>query len=123
MKRRALLAVVGAGLALLFWATRPAAVRPRQDPRFLTLGELAADLARDPKTFDAVLEKIGAGRTSVGLVGDTQRAVMRRLFESADYAGLDRQPRVTLALLRRGLDLLAKRRAGAPPPVEKDADL
>jgi hypothetical protein len=123
VKRRALWALAVAALAGgLLWATRPSPRRPRQDPRFLTLGELAADLARDPKTFDAVLERIGAGRTSVGLVGDTQRAVMRRLFESADYAGLDRQPRVTLEMLRAGLDLLAQRRTGQAPPVEPTAD-
>lgn len=125
LARRGVLAAFGiaAGLcAIAVLATRPAARRSPKDARFLTLGELAAELAGDPSTFDAVLDRLGGGRTSVGLIGDAQRAAMRRLFQAADYEGLDRQPRLTIETLRSGLTLLARHRATTPAPEPGLAD-
>ena len=121
MARRGVLAAFGiaAGLcAIVYLATKPAARRPPGDARFLTLGELAAELAGDPKTFDALLDRLGGGPTSAGLIGDVQRAAMRRLFQAADYDGLDREPRLTLETLESGLELLARHRSAGPKTPE-----
>src|SRR5688572_7781939 len=89
-----------------------------RDPnaRFLTLGELAEDLAHDPKTFDAIVEKLG---TNIGPLGDAQKRAMKSMFEARDWRGLDKQPETSLATLKSGLDLLASQRplsAAAAPP-------
>jgi hypothetical protein len=119
MRRRALLAAGAAAagaIAAAGWTLwgkpRP---RPRTDPRFLTFGELAEVLARDPKVFEAVLETIGAGRTAVGLVPDAERQVVRQLFARADYAALDRHPRVSVDLLRSAVAAFGER-VGPPKP-------
>lgn len=81
-----------------------------RDERFLTLGQLAHDLATEKQTFDLVIEKLGAGPNAFGLLGQGQVAVMRRLFELADYEALDAQPQVTLDTLSDALRQLASQR-------------
>lgn len=91
-----------------------------RDERFLTLGQLARDLATEKQTFDVVLAKLGTGPNASGLIGDGQLAVMRKLFELGDYDGLDEEPKVTLDSLGAGLGLLAARRGAvtfAPIPA------
>lgn len=96
------------------------APRGRVTPRhaeFFTLGELAQDMANDPAAFNAVIDRLGGGRTAVGSLSEESRALLRALFAARDYAGLDRQPRTTLPALKLALDVLAGRR-GPPPPAE-----
>jgi hypothetical protein len=82
----------------------------KRDERFLTLGQLARDLATEKQTFEVVLGKLGAGPNSFGLIGEGELAVMRKLFELGDYEGLDAQPQLTLDDLGGALGLLASHR-------------
>jgi hypothetical protein len=81
-----------------------------RDARFYTLGELASDLASDKQVWEAVLEKLGAGRTSFGILPSAEAVVLRQLFANADFAALDRHPRVSLEELRGAAKLLGQRR-------------
>lgn len=103
-----LVLVVGMGAGLLALRSAPAAPeKPARDPRFVTLGQLAEELAHDPKSFDALVDKLG---TNVAFVDDAKKAVLKQLFAAANYEGLDRQPELSLDELRVGLDLLAEQR-------------
>lgn len=105
------LGVVAGAAAFLFVLRSPppgASGAPGvRDARFITLGDLARDLAKDPQTFDALVDKLG---TNVAFVDDTKKALLKRLFAASDYEGLDRQPELTLQGLKVGLDLLAESR-------------
>src|SRR5688572_2753750 len=68
-----------------------------RDARFITLGDLAHDLAREPKTFDALVDKLG---TNVAFVDESKKSLLKKLFAAADYEGLDKQPELTLDSLR-----------------------
>lgn len=98
--------VVVAAVVAWFMIGTPGRERVR-DPRFITLGDLAQDLSKDPKTFDALVDKLG---TNVAFVDDTKKSLLRKLFAASDYEGLDKQPELTLDSLRIGLDFLAESR-------------
>lgn len=89
----------------------------RRDARFLTLGQLARELATEKQTFEVVLAKLGAGPNSFGPLGEAQLSVMRRLFELGDYEALDAQPQLTLDALGSALGVLASRRGPVSFPL------
>lgn len=115
--------------AVAWWLApgRPRPPRPATGP-WLTLGGLGYRLTSDPETFDQLMDKLGGGRTSVGLVSSAQKALLKRLFRAADWDALDALPRVTLAELELGLAALAAQRgtkppAAPPPPATEDLGL
>jgi hypothetical protein len=103
--RRWRIAALLVAMGAVAWVLAPGpARRPRPSTGpWITLGGLGHRLASDPATFDRLVEKLGGGRTSVGLVSSAQKALLRRLFRAADWDALDALPRVTLAELRLGL--------------------
>ncbi|HEY4220475.1 MAG TPA: hypothetical protein VGO62_04015 [Myxococcota bacterium] len=88
------------------------------DPRFVTLGELAHELANDEQSYALVVDKLGG---SVAPLGAVERALLMKLFRDRNYDALDAQPETELDTLRLGLDQLAKYRAAHPaqsaPPL------
>src|SRR5579871_2204187 len=105
------------GGAVVF-SLRPPARRPFRNAQFITLGELGRELASDPKTYDAVLEKLGGGRTGYGLVSAAERLALERLFAAADYDALDSRPQTTIQELKAGLAILAGQRSATSPPPD-----
>ena len=55
----------------------------RRDERFLTLGQLARDLATEKQTFEVVLAKLGAGPNSFILAAPTPEAGPLHLLRCA----------------------------------------
>jgi hypothetical protein len=97
-----------AASAAALWIRSPPP-RPNDQDRdapFITLGELARELAGDKNVWDAVIGRLGGGRTSVGVLEGAVRDRLRAMFAARDFSGLDREPRTdleTLALALRGL--------------------
>jgi hypothetical protein len=121
-------ALVGVlGGAALFWGLGSRHPRTFRDAQFVTLGELGRELANDPKTYDAVLERLGGGHTADGLVSAATRLAMRKLFAAADYDALDALPQTSLEELKSGLALLASTRppsaAERPTPLREPLGL
>lgn len=90
-----------------------------REARQLTLGGVARELATEKQTFDVVLSRLGAGAGSFGLLSEPQKALLASLFTLGDYSALDRQPQLTLAQLRAGLEELAARRGPVPEAAER----
>jgi hypothetical protein len=111
--------VVAAAVVALFMLRAPSEVERVRDPRFITLGDLAHDLSKDPKTFDALVDKLG---TNVAFVDESKKSLLKKLFAAHDYEGLDKQPELTLDSLRVGLDFLAESRKSSAsfPARSKD---
>lgn len=90
---------------ILYFLTAPKNAKPA---KVLTLGGLARKLADDPKTFDAIVDKLGSN--GEGFMGSAEKAALQRLFRAQDYEALDRLPRVHLGELAIALRGLAEQR-------------
>ncbi|MBI5368245.1 MAG: hypothetical protein HZA54_14515 [Planctomycetes bacterium] len=120
-------ALLACALTLLFLAPLTARAQDAAPPvgapspadrPFMTLGELARELSNDPAAFDDLLNRVGGGGTAVGNLSAEDRTKLRALFNSQDFAALDRQPLTNLDNLALGIDGLGARRGrpeAAPP--------